>query len=146
MARVWFAQVRFGGRGSLKADTEHRNKLKTRVLASEEFDLQKLVAAGILSAPLAAVIADCIRDGVRRGAGRSGAYLPPVERRARDEAMKALPALYRRRLAEAKGAYRNPRQVAHKRAAEDVRQLMRKLGAKRLPAVTTIIKKWKFHT
>ena len=126
-------------------------RVKTRLRMVEEF--AKLVddaaARGdtTVAVPLvlAMVAAGCARNGVRPRQGRGGAVRSRKAESAREIAMKEVPELKQRYLAEAKatGAHQNPRSWARQETAKAVYQRMKDLGVAHPPAIETIMK-WKF--
>jgi hypothetical protein len=121
----------------MTADTDHRNRRETRQRAVEEFE--QLVMPD-LPQPMATIVADCARAGLRSGQGKGRAFLPQADKDAREIALKEaaewLPE-YRER-AKAEG---RPRSWARQQAAEFARQRMQQLGVANPPSIKTLLKR-----
>ena len=122
------------------AGTQHRGRLETRQRAVAEFE--HLIAANemLLPQPLAAIVADAARAGVRRGQGRSGAVLAPPRRSARETALAEAPRLRQLYRAQAYDEGRE-RSWAGRMTAEAVRRRMIELGDPNPPSVASLLKR-----
>jgi hypothetical protein len=127
-------------RGGMTVTIQHRGRIETRQIAVAEFDQLIASTENLLPQPMASIVADAARAGIRHHQGRSGAILSHVRRTARETALAEAPALLQKYRTQAYNEGRE-RSWARRATAEAVRRRMRELGDSNPPSIDSLMKR-----